>query len=120
MNFDLYNRSLKIRKSIEIPTPKVGAHLGVWRFIPSHSPIPRSMKCDSRASHLARTFASPCFGRKPKARVATLINIMYVVDPKSISTLALLSIINTSTFQLHHHSTSFLKSSFICIVVVNG
>jgi hypothetical protein len=45
---------------------------------------------------------------------------MYVVDPKSISTLALLSIINTSTFQLHHHSTSFLKSSFICIVVVNG
>jgi hypothetical protein len=32
---------------------------------------PRSMKCDSRASHLARTFTSPCLGREPKARVAT-------------------------------------------------
>jgi len=31
-----------------------------------------SMKYDSRASYLAQTFASPCFGRKPKARVATI------------------------------------------------
>jgi hypothetical protein len=30
------------------------------------------MKCDSRALFLARTFASPCFGRKPKVRVATV------------------------------------------------
>jgi hypothetical protein len=29
------------------------------------------MKCDSWASLLARTFASLCFGRKPKAKVAT-------------------------------------------------
>jgi hypothetical protein len=29
------------------------------------------MKCDSRASFLARTFASPYLGRKPKARVTT-------------------------------------------------
>jgi len=29
---------LKIRKSIETTTPKVGAHLGVWGFIPSHFP----------------------------------------------------------------------------------
>jgi hypothetical protein len=29
------------------------------------------MKCDSRASLLARTFASPCLGHKPKARVVT-------------------------------------------------
>jgi len=49
----------------------VGAHLGVWRFISSHTPTkPESMRCDSRASLLARTFASPCFGREPKARVA--------------------------------------------------
>jgi len=37
MDFDLYNCSLKIQKSIGIPTPKVGAPLGVWRFIPSRS-----------------------------------------------------------------------------------
>jgi hypothetical protein len=38
MSFDPYNYSLKIWKSIKTPTPKVGAHLGVRRFIPSHSP----------------------------------------------------------------------------------
>ncbi len=37
MSFNLYNRPLKIQKSIGIPTPKVGTQLGVWRFIPSHS-----------------------------------------------------------------------------------
>ncbi len=31
----------------------------------------RSMRCDSRASLLARTLASPYFGREPKVRVAT-------------------------------------------------
>jgi hypothetical protein len=36
MGFDLSNHFPKIRESIEIPIPKVGAHLGVWRFIPSH------------------------------------------------------------------------------------
>ncbi len=30
-----------------------------------------SMKCDSRASLLARTLASPCLGCEPKARVTT-------------------------------------------------
>jgi hypothetical protein len=38
MGFDTCNCSLKIWKSIETPTPKMGAHLGVWVFIPSHSP----------------------------------------------------------------------------------
>jgi len=37
MGFDPYNFSLKIWESIGIPTPKVGADLGLWRFIPSHS-----------------------------------------------------------------------------------
>jgi hypothetical protein len=31
------------------------------------------MKCDSHASLLAHTFISPCFGHKPKARVATIL-----------------------------------------------
>jgi hypothetical protein len=38
MGFDFYNCSLKIRESIETPTPKMGAHLGVGVFILSHSP----------------------------------------------------------------------------------
>jgi hypothetical protein len=38
MGFDPYNRYLKIRESIKTLIPKVGIHLGVWRFIPSHSP----------------------------------------------------------------------------------
>jgi len=33
--------------------------------------IPQRMKCDSRASFLAYTLASPCLGREPKARVMT-------------------------------------------------
>jgi hypothetical protein len=32
---------------------------------------PKSMRCDSRASFLVRTLASPCLGCEPKARVAT-------------------------------------------------
>jgi hypothetical protein len=38
MGFGPYNYSLKIRDSIEIPTLKVGVHLGMRGFIPSHSP----------------------------------------------------------------------------------
>jgi len=38
INFGPYNCLLKIWKSTGTPTPKVGAHLGVWGFIPSHFP----------------------------------------------------------------------------------
>jgi hypothetical protein len=34
MNVNPWNYSLKIWKSVGTPIPKVGAHLGVWRFIP--------------------------------------------------------------------------------------
>jgi hypothetical protein len=34
---------------------------------------PENMRCDSRGSLLAHTFASPCLGREPKAKVATLV-----------------------------------------------
>jgi hypothetical protein len=37
MNFSPYNCPLKIKKSARTLTPKMGIHLGVWRFIPSHS-----------------------------------------------------------------------------------
>jgi hypothetical protein len=43
MSFDPYNGPLKIQESIGTPTPKMGAHLGVWGFIPSHFPkLPRA------------------------------------------------------------------------------
>jgi hypothetical protein len=38
MNFHPSNCSLKIRKSIKIPTPKMGIHLEMCGLIPSHSP----------------------------------------------------------------------------------
>jgi len=37
MSFDPCNCPLKIWESIGIPIPKMGVHLGVWGFIPSHS-----------------------------------------------------------------------------------
>ncbi len=36
MGFRPCNVSLKIQEPIGTPTPKVGVHLGVWGFIPSH------------------------------------------------------------------------------------
>ncbi len=78
MGFDFCNCSLKIWESIETLTLEVRVHLGVWRFIPSNSPtlphshILKNMKFDSWASLLAHTFASPCLGHKPKARVVTI------------------------------------------------
>ncbi len=38
MSFNPWNMSLKIPKSIETLTLKVGVHLGMWGFIPSHFP----------------------------------------------------------------------------------
>jgi hypothetical protein len=38
MSFDPWNCSLNIQKSTGISTPKLGAPLGVWGFIPSHFP----------------------------------------------------------------------------------
>jgi hypothetical protein len=37
-SFDPCNRLLKIWEFIKTPTPKMGAHLGVCGFIPSHFP----------------------------------------------------------------------------------
>jgi hypothetical protein len=70
MRFDPYDLPLKIRKSIKSPIPKVGGSslgsVGVHSLTLSYTP--KSMKCDSQASFLAHTFASPCVGCEPKAR----------------------------------------------------
>jgi hypothetical protein len=76
MNFDPYNRPLKIWKSIGAPTPKVGIHLGCGVSFPhtflTLSYIHGNMKCDTRASLLAYTFISPYLGNEPKVKVVTL------------------------------------------------
>jgi hypothetical protein len=38
------------------------------------------MKCDSRASLLARTFTSFCLVREPKAKVAIINNLLLELD----------------------------------------
>jgi len=73
MGFDPYNHSLKIQKSIGIPTPQSGSSLGSVRVHSlTLSCTPRSIRCASRASLLSRTFAIPSFGHEPKARVTTI------------------------------------------------
>jgi hypothetical protein len=71
MGFDPCNCSLNIQESIRTPTPQVGVALGVWGFILSHSPALPGVRCASWASLLSCTLASPCFGHKPKVKVAT-------------------------------------------------
>ncbi len=80
IGFDSYNHSLKIWESIGTPTPKVGAHLGMWGYHPlTLSHTLGNMKCDSWASPLVRTFTSPCLGCEPKAKVVTPIIIIHPI-----------------------------------------
>jgi hypothetical protein len=68
ISFDPWNTSFKIWDSIGIPTLKVGIHLGVCEFIPSHS---RECKYDSQIAFLTRTFPCLCLDHRPKAKVVT-------------------------------------------------
>jgi hypothetical protein len=68
MGFDPYNRSLKISRVHREFNSQNGNSLGNVS-VHSHT-LPHS-----QASLLARALASPCLGRKPKARVATPIGL---------------------------------------------
>ncbi len=72
MCFDPCNCALKIQESIWDSNSHNGSSLGSVRV---HSltffSTPKSSRCDF-CSLLARNFASPCLGCKPKARVATI------------------------------------------------
>jgi len=73
MIFDPCNCPLKIQESIGNLIPRVGIHLRVWGVHSlTLSYIPKSMKCDSRASFLARTFVSHCLDCEPKVKFATI------------------------------------------------
>jgi hypothetical protein len=71
MGFAPWNCIFKIWKFTEIPIPKVGVPLGVWRFIPSHSLALLGACGMTLDSPFAHNLATPCLGRKPKARVVT-------------------------------------------------
>jgi hypothetical protein len=78
MNFDHCNCSLKIQKFIGTLIPKLGVHLGVWGVHSlTFSYTPKSMKCDSWASFLVYTVASPCFGREPKVKIVTTFKCVH-------------------------------------------
>jgi hypothetical protein len=75
IKFDLCNCPLKIWESIAASTPKMGDHLGVWGFIPSHSFILLgTWDVTPRLPLLARNLARPCLGHEPKVRVVTNFN----------------------------------------------
>jgi hypothetical protein len=73
MSFGPYNRFLNIRGSIWDSNFHSGNSFGSVKV---HSftffCTPMSTRCDFRASLLACNLASPCFNRKPKARVAII------------------------------------------------
>jgi hypothetical protein len=81
MGFDPYNCSLKIQNIHWDSNSQNGSSLGsvmVHFFTLSHTL--GNMKCDFWASLLARTFASPCFGCEPKAKVMTChVRWFYVI-----------------------------------------
>ncbi len=80
MSFDPYNCPLKVWESIGTPTPKMGAHLGVWGFIPSHPLTFLGAWNVTPGLMLGLHLASRCFGHKPKARVATWIHaIIFII-----------------------------------------
>ncbi len=58
-------------------------NVGVHSLTLSYTP--ESMKCDSWALILAHTFASPCFGHEPKAKVAKHMNCNFVYFSKKLS-----------------------------------
>jgi hypothetical protein len=72
MSSNLWNRSLKIWKSIGTFNSQSGSPLGsVWANSLTLSYIPMSMKCDFQASLLAHTFTSPYLNYEPKVKVVT-------------------------------------------------
>jgi hypothetical protein len=74
LSFDPWNRSLKFWKFIGTSSPKVGVALGVWGFTPSHFPTFSKAWDVSPGLPLGPQPCNPsCLGRKPKARVVTML-----------------------------------------------
>jgi hypothetical protein len=67
MSFGPYIRPLKIQKFVGTPIPKMGVHLGVWGFIPSHFFALLGAWNVILGLSLGSPFANPCIGRELKA-----------------------------------------------------
>jgi hypothetical protein len=76
MSFDPYDYFLKIQESIRTPIPKVGAHLTMWGFIPSHFLTLLGTWNVIPGFNLGPCLCQPCFGHEPKGRVTTLFPCM--------------------------------------------
>jgi len=72
MGFDLCNHFLDLKIHLDYNSQNESSFGSVRVHSLTLSYTPKSMRCESRTSLLAHTFASPCLGREPKARVATL------------------------------------------------
>ncbi len=85
LGFDPCNHSLNIWESIGTLTPNMGVHLGVWGFFPSHCfALPGHENATSGFSlgpHPCKPF---CLGRKPKAKVTTLLFLKFNIPLESI------------------------------------
>jgi len=115
MNFDSYHRLLKVWKSIRTPTPKMGVHLGMWGFIPSHFlAFLGAWNVTPKLHSWPTSFASPCLGHKPKFSIVTHVTFLHFKRSMSSLTLPL-----WSQFE-HNHKCAwyslFLHSGLsICI-----
>ncbi len=81
MSFDPCNCLLKVQKTIGTPTPKVGTHLGVWGFIPSHSPaFSKAWNVTPGLHSWFANLANLYLSREPKVRVVTVL-VVFLIYP---------------------------------------
>jgi hypothetical protein len=74
-----------------------------------HSQPPGNMKCDSWASLLVRTLASPCFGCEPKARVV-ITSLSCLLFPSQSSSTSLYS----KVLRTREHALDSLLFHYFC------
>jgi hypothetical protein len=102
LSFDPSNCSLKFQESTEIPSPKVGVALGVWRFTPSHFPTLPGV-CDvilglSLGSHPCNPLAlvaSPKLGLRQISFLLKSTNSQFHMDSKPHVQFNVVSLDNT-------------------------
>jgi hypothetical protein len=80
ISFDPFNRFLKIRESIETPTLKMWAHLGVCGFIPSHSPtLPRTWSVTPKLHSWLTPLQAFALVTSPTLRLWQIMSFMHMI-----------------------------------------
>jgi hypothetical protein len=96
--FHLPSKNLRVHRNSNFQS---GSPLGsVWVDSFTFSYTPESMKCDFQVSFSACTYANPCFGHKPKARIASYY-IYKVFKPCAFD------------FKFQHFISIFIKKSLL-------